>query len=165
MYTPSKNFVTYFFLVDGSGISEVRSHMSDLTHLEREKQLKNQVTFSRSANVYGAAVMSRQNIAFSPNELVTKAEILQALKTVDSNLSFAATNGGGDRFHQILLVSKIAQECKQNEAKMIYIIKYSLCPYFRESLKSDLHSKVFCFKFDETTTSQIKKQYDGFVQY
>ena len=60
---------------------------------------------------------------------------------------------------------KIAQGNKQNETKMMYVLKHGLCPYFRESLKSDLHSKVFCFKFDEMTTSQIKKQYSGFVQY
>ena len=51
--------------------------------------------------------------------------------------------------------SKITQEYKQNETKMMYVIKYGLCQYFREreSLKSDLHAKAFCFKFVETTTS------------
>ena len=73
------------FLVDGSGISQVRCHMPGPTHLECKKQLKNQVTLSRSADDDGAVVMNRQNIALSPNEQVMKAEILQALKTVDSN--------------------------------------------------------------------------------
>ena len=44
-------------------------------------------------------------------------------------------------------------------------ICYGLFPYFRESLKSDCHPKALCFKFDETTTSQVKKEHDGFVQY
>ena len=109
--------------------------------------------------------MNRRNIALSPNEQAMKAEILQALKTVDSNLSFATANGDGDRFHQMFPDLKIAQDNKQNETKMMYVLKHGLCPYFRESLKSDLHSNVFCFKFDEMTTSQIKKQYNGFVQY
>ena len=36
------------FLIDGSGKSQVRSHMSIPTHLDKKKQLKNQVTFSKS---------------------------------------------------------------------------------------------------------------------
>ena len=81
------------------------------------------------------------------------------LKTVDSNFSFPATTGDVDRFHQMFPDSKITQEYKQNETKMMYVIKYGLCQYFRErerereSLKSDLHAKAFCFKFVETTTS------------
>ena len=43
----------------GSGISHVHSHMSGPTHLERKKQLKNQVIFSRSAaDDDGAVVMN-----------------------------------------------------------------------------------------------------------
>ena len=73
------------------------------THLEHKKQLKNQVTFSRSADDGGDVVMNRRNNSLSPNEQVMKAAILQVLKTIDSNLSFAAANGDGDRFHQIFL--------------------------------------------------------------
>ena len=32
-------------------------------------------------------------------------------------------------------------------------------------LKEDYKNTPFCFKFDETTTSQIKKQYDGYIQF
>ena len=157
------SFVTKHFKVDGSGISQVRSHMSGPTHLEHEKRMKNQVRFSRSED--GSAVMSKNKFVLSSDEQVVKAETLQTFKTVESNLSFAAATGDGDRFRQMFPDSKIAQGYKQNETKMAYVIKYGLSPYFRESLKSDFHSKAFCFKFDEATTSQVKKQYDGFVQY
>ena len=60
--------------------------------------------------------------------------------------------------------SNIAKGFSQNETKMMYVIKFGLSPYFKESLKNDFCSKAFCFKFDETATNQIKKQYDGFVQ-
>ena len=151
------------FRIDGSGISQVRSHMSGHTHLEHEKRMKNQVTFYRSDN--GSAVTSKNKFVLLPYEQIVKAEVLQAFKTVESNFSFAAATGDGDRFRQMFPDSKIAQGYKQNETKMAYVIKYGLSPYFRESLKSDFHAKAFCFKFDETTTSQVKKQYDGFVQY
>ena len=119
--------------------------------------------FSRSVD--GSAVMSKNKFVLSPDEQVVKAETLQDFKTVESNLLFAAATGDGDRFRQMFPDSKIAQGYKQNETKMAYVIKYGPSPYFRESLKSDFHSKAFCFKFDETTTCQVKKQYDGFVQY
>ena len=45
------------------------------------------------------------------------------------------------------------------------VIQFGLSPYFQDLLKSDLKGKPFSFKFDETTTSQTKKQYDGYVQY
>ena len=82
------------FKVDGSGILQVRSHMSGPTHLEHEKRMKNQVRFSRSED--GSAVMSKNKFVLSPDEQVVKAETLQAFKTVESNLSFAAATGDGD---------------------------------------------------------------------
>ena len=90
--------------------------------------LKNQVTFSRSADDDCVVVMNKRNIALSPNEQVMKAEILQALKAVDSNLSFVAASGECDRFPQMFPDSKIPQGYKQNETKMMYVIKYGLCP-------------------------------------
>ena len=61
--------------------------------------------------------------------------------------------------------SNIAKGFSQNETKVMYVVKFGLSPYFKESLKNDFYSKAFCFKFDEMTTNQIKKHYDGFVQY
>ena len=34
-----------------------------------------------------------------------------------------------------------------------------------QSLQDDFLGRAFSFKFVETTTSQVKKQYDGFIQY
>ena len=61
--------------------------------------------------------------------------------------------------------SKIAEQYGQNETKMKYVIQFGLSSYFQDVLKSDLKGKTFSFKFDETTTSQTKKQYGGFVQF
>ena len=33
------------------------------------------------------------------------------------------------------------------------------------TLTKDFSKTPFTFKFDETTTTQIKKQYDGYIQY
>ena len=37
-------------LIDGSGKSQVRSHMVSPAHLDKEKQLKNQASFSKSTD-------------------------------------------------------------------------------------------------------------------
>ena len=34
-----------------------------------------------------------------------------------------------------------------------------------QSRQDDFLGRAFSFKFDETMTSQLKKQYDGFIQY
>ena len=44
-------------------------------------------------------------------------------------------------------------------------IQYGIVPYIKESLIKDLCNCPFTFKFDKPTTKQMKKQYDGFVQY
>ena len=38
-------------------------------------------------------------------------------------------------------------------------------PYLKDLLLEDLKNAVFTFKFDESTTQQVNKQYDGFIQY
>ena len=80
--------------------------MSSPTHLDKEKQLKNQATFSNS-NDDGVFIVKKENFASSSDEQIMKAEILQALKTVGPNFSFASAYGDGDRFCQMFPDSKI----------------------------------------------------------
>ena len=49
--------------------------------------------------------------------------------------------------------------------KIKYSIQFGLAPYFMQSFQDDFLGRAFSFKFDETMTSQVKKQYDGFIQY
>ena len=94
------------FLIDGSGKSQVRSHMSSPTHLDKEKQLKNQATFSKSTDD-GIFIVKKQNFSLWSDEQIMKADILQALKTVGSNFSFASANGISDRFRQMFRTQKL----------------------------------------------------------
>ena len=111
--------------------------MPSPTHLDKEKQLKNQATFCKYTDD-GAFIVKKQNFALSSDEQIMKAEILQVLKTVGSNFSFASVNGDGDRFCQMFPDSKIAKGFSQNETKM-YVIKFGLTAYFKESLKNDFY--------------------------
>ena len=97
------------------------------THLDKEKQLTNQVAFSKSTDD-GVFIVKKQNVALWSDEQIMEADILQPLKTVVSNFSFASANGDGDRFRQMFPDSKIAKGFSQNETKMMYVIKFGLSP-------------------------------------
>jgi len=102
-------------------------------------------------------IMSEPLSSLTLEEQVIRAETIQALKCVDSNLSFASANGDGDRFKTMFPDSKIAEKYSQSETKMKYVIQFDLSPYFQDLLKSDLKAKPFSFKFDETTTCRTKR--------
>ena len=110
-------------------------------------------------------IISERYPSLTIEEQVCKAETIEALHCVDSNSSFASANSTGDKFRLQFPDSKIAEKYRQNETKIKYVIQFGLCPYFQKNLKDDLKNKPFSFLFDETTTSQTKKQYDGYVQY
>ena len=97
-------------------------------------------------------------------ESIIKVEILQPLKTVDSNFSFASANGNGQLFREMFPDSDIAKGYKQSEMKIKYSIQLVLGPYFIQSHQNDFIGRAFSFKFDETTCL-VKNQYDGFIQY
>ena len=111
------------------------------------------------------STITKPDIVFSSKESIIKAAILQALKTVGSNFSFASANGNGKLFRKMFPDSDIAKGYKQSETKIKYSFQFGLAPYFMQCLQDDFLGRAFSFKFDETTSSQVKKQYSGSIQY
>ena len=93
------------------------------------------------------------------------AEILQALHVADASHSFALVNGDSERFKHIFPDSKIAAKYAQHATKLRYAIVYGLAPYVKELMLKDAKDTFFTYKFDETTTFQVKEQYDGYITY
>ena len=60
-------------------------------------------------------------------------------------------------FAKFLRIQTLPKGSAKMKQKMMYVLKFDHSPYFKESLKNDFNSKTFCFKFDETTSNQIKK--------
>ena len=87
------------------------------------------------------------------------------LDIVSSNHSFASTNGNNDKLRIMFLDSQVAKSFHQAETKTKYMIQFEVAPYVWKQVIEDFTGQPFTFKFDETTTSQIKKQYDGYVQF
>ena len=52
-----------------------------------------------------------------------------------------------------------------SKTKTNYVIKHGISPFVKDLYIQDFKGTPFVFKFDETTTIQTKKQYDGYVQY
>lgn len=93
------------------------------------------------------------------------AEILWALNTVKSNFSFASNDGNNQTFAAMFPDSRIASDYRMSQTKCKYLIEFGAYPWVMEELNKDFKGQAFSYKFDETTTSQVKKQYDGYVQY
>ena len=53
--------------------------------------------------------------------------------------------------------SKIVQTYHQSETKIKYVTQFGIAPYVKKLMLNDFKKQPFTFKFDEVTTSQIKK--------
>ena len=103
---------------------------------------------------------------FSFEEQVLCAEVLQALQVVNSNYSFASSENDNERFKMMFPDSKIAQSYRQGKTKVRYNIQYGIAPHIKQMLMYDVNTTPFTFKFDESTTSQVKKkQYNAYLQF
>ena len=106
-------------------------HGQGTFHLKLLKSQRSQRTFVKSTQE-NAMIMSEPSSSLTLEEQVIRAEtIFQALKCVDSNLSFASANGDGDRINTMFPDSKIAEKYNQNETKLKYVIQFGLSPYFK----------------------------------
>ena len=50
---------------------------------------------------------------------------------------------------------------QQKETKVKYSVQFGIAPYKKNDI-NEIYVVSFCFTFDESTSSQIKKQYDGY---
>ena len=151
------------FHVDEGGLSQVRIHARGKAHEKNESIYNGQQTFSASKNRTLVVNALPSEAVLSVEELVTKAEILQALKTVESNYSFSSADGDNERFVLMFPDSEIAKSYCQSSTKIAYVIQHGIAPYLFDSIIANI--KPFSFMFDETTTSQVKKQFDGYVRF
>ena len=103
--------------------------------------------------------------SLSNHKKVCKAEIIELLDLVDKSQSFSSCNGDREKYQKMFPDSDIAKQFNQQETKAKYTIQFGIAQYVKEKLILDVSNKPFSFKFDKTTTSQIKKQYDAYVTY
>ena len=101
----------------------------------------------------------------SEADMLTRAEALRPLHLVASNHSFASASKDGFLYRTMFPNDAIAKKYKMGETTIKYLIQFGIAPYTKSSMLKDVDGRPFVFKFDETTTSQVKKQYDGYVTF
>ena len=58
-------------------------------------------------------------------------------------------------------VPELANCCEKSR----YVVQFGLAPFVKDELITDVQKTPYSFKFDETTNSPVKKQYDGYVSF
>ena len=142
--------------IDGQGIGQVKSHAR--CHKNKDdSSVTKQRTFVASED-QSMSLSSKKVITLPKEDQVVNAEILQALHFVDKNYSFASADTDSVRFEKMFPDSDIAKSYAQGKTKLEYTIKFGIAPYVREKLMNELIGVPYTFKFNETTTSQVKKK-------
>ena len=97
--------------------------------------------------------------------MIRKHEIIRALKCVKSNHLFSSINDDSKIFKETFPDLEIAKQYQQCETEPKYTIQYGIYPFLKYLLLDDIKDVAFTFKFDESTTQQVKRKYDGYIQY
>lgn len=108
--------------------------------------------------------MLKSNVSDTSWKLA-KAETIWALKCALSNFSFKCNEDMPSIFKSMFTDSNIASSYSTSETKTKYVTQFGIAPYIIEHLKNYMKDTPFTFKFDENISKQVKKQYDGYVQY
>lgn len=88
--------------------------------------------------------------SFREDETI-KADILWALKCIQSNYAFASKHDSSELHRSMFPDSNIALNYSMAETKIRYIVDFGIATYVREQLISDLKGAPFTFLFDDTT--------------
>ena len=87
-----------------------------------KRSTSTQRTFTTNAGD-GQLTLSHNSLLLSPEDLVTKAEILQALHIINKNHSFASAREDSVRFCSMFPDSNIAKSYSMADTKAQYTIK------------------------------------------
>ena len=153
------------FSISGSGIGQVKSHHRSKKYLERLDRLQNgkQKTFTSGEN--GQMTVTKSKWSSTEKEKILNAEILQVLHIAHYKISFSGATDHAVLFQQMFPDSLIAASYKQSYTKLSYILKFCVADHLKKQLIYGVKGVPYTFKFDETTSIQIKNQYDGYLQY
>ena len=106
------------FKIDASGIFQVKLHASGAKHKERENILAGNSSQSHfTASDGKTATLSKGFVILTNEEHVLKAEIIQALKIVDGNFSFARAMAIVIGFAQCFLTLQLLKATNKERQK------------------------------------------------
>ena len=82
-----------------------------------------------------------------------RAEVIRCLDIVDCSIPFHSAYADNEKYSRVFPDAEIVKCYKHKENKVKYIIQFGISLIIRKNI------------FDETTISQVKKQYDGYATY
>lgn len=95
----------------------------------------------------------------------SRAEVIYALHVIYWNLSFSSNSRINTIFREMFDDSELVKLYSMSSRKISYVITHGIAPYMKTLIIEDAKKTPFVFLFDETTSSQVKTQFDGYVQY
>ena len=155
---------------DNAGKTQLLQHSKQKKHIDAikhsvDKKQKKLVAFSKQSGESSAC--SSQSLGLITPGDSMNAEIFWLAKVSVSNLSLRSVDNIGDLFRAMFPDSKIAANFKLSCTSASYMIADGMSKYFTQLIVKDLvKSKLpFCIHFDETTSTQVKKQMDLTLRY
>ena len=149
------------FSIKNGGESAVKTHEGGASHQKVYKEWKNNKQIVKGSSNTVEVVAPCREFA----DQVLSAEIIEDLNKIDKNQSFKSADEDNEKFSRMFPDSEIAKNYQQGKTKVKYMVQFGIAPYVKEQLMADMSQEQYCFHFDETTTSQVKKQYDGYITY
>lgn len=166
------------FSVSNMGFLALLSHADSVKHKNNMKCMKKQSFFicqNKSGSSSGETQTSKVMLLSSQSgskwipttdaDKILKAEASLILSAIKNNYSFSSLGDFSELFASIFEDSTIAKNVKLSEKKIRYVINFGLAPYFRSHLFRDISNSFYVLHFDETTTNQVKKQFDLHISY
>ncbi|XP_066933369.1 uncharacterized protein [Clytia hemisphaerica] len=147
------------FKINNRGENQVKSHADSDTHKKHAGLYKNQKRF-----VAGTANLSSGTFTLSSQDEILRAEAVHSLFYVNRNIPYSCSTEQTEIFKSIF-PCELLKSFTCGATKMSYLVKHGLAPFFEKEIMDDIDSTPFGFKFDETTTKQVKKQYDAYATY
>ena len=155
---------------DNAGKTQLLQHSKQKKHIDAikhsvDKKQKKLVAFSKQSGESPAC--SSQSLGLITPGDNMNAEIFWLAKASVSNLNLRSVDNIGDLFRAMFPDSKIAANFKLSHTSASYMIADGMSKYFTQLIVKDLvKSKLpFCIHFDETTSTQGKKQMDLTLRY
>ena len=144
--------------------SKQKKYIDAIKHSVDKKQNK-LVAFSKQSGE--SSFCSSQSLGLITPGDSMNAEIFWLAKVSVSNLSLRSVDNIGDLFRAMFPDSKIEANFKLSRTSASYMIADGMSKYFTQLIVKDLvKSKLpFCIHFDETTSTQVKKQIDLTLRY
>ena len=140
------------FRIDGSGQAQVKSHATSKGHVSKVATPKSQRVL-KFATTGELSDHTDSGGGMSVAKQALRAEIINTLHTAEYNHSLSSTSADGERFRQMFPGHPAAENYKCSSSKTKYTLRFGISDFSMKELKS------------ETTTGQVKKQYDVYICY